>query len=188
MSPRPGSTPRLSDWLAVSRNETMTRRGMDWQRPYISIKHFWNCLWPSGQGWIKSIAIAIAIRLSALRASHPLPPGRLLGVKGCWRLSRHQCHSAAERILSIEKSCDLIGNRTHDFSASSIVPQPTTLPRAPVSYSGMKTNGRYLRTWRWVEYLEPTSKREKEWHEIGVNFIMSLIICRPSLRQRVLLT
>jgi hypothetical protein len=39
-------------------------------------------------------------------------------------------NSAAGRIRSIEKSDDLIGNRTHDFPACSIVPQPTTLPRA----------------------------------------------------------
>jgi hypothetical protein len=33
--------------------------------------------------------------------------------------------------MSIEKSNDLIGNRTRDIPACSIVPQPTTLPRAP---------------------------------------------------------
>jgi hypothetical protein len=32
--------------------------------------------------------------------------------------------------MSIEKSNDLIGNRIHDFSACSIVPQPTTLLNA----------------------------------------------------------
>jgi hypothetical protein len=41
-----------------------------------------------------------------------------------------QGHSAAGRIRSIEKSNDLIGNQTHDLPACSIVPQPTTLPRA----------------------------------------------------------
>jgi hypothetical protein len=39
-------------------------------------------------------------------------------------------HSAAGRIKSIEKLNDLIGNRTRDFPACSIVPKPTTLPRA----------------------------------------------------------
>jgi hypothetical protein len=34
-------------------------------------------------------------------------------------------------IRSIEKSNELIGNRTRDLPACSIVPQPTTLPRAP---------------------------------------------------------
>jgi hypothetical protein len=37
----------------------------------------------------------------------------------------------AGRIGSIEKSNDLVGNRTRDFAACSIMPQPTTLPRAP---------------------------------------------------------
>jgi hypothetical protein len=38
----------------------------------------------------------------------------------------------AERIRSIEKSNNLVGNRTRDLAACSIVPQPTTLPRTPV--------------------------------------------------------
>jgi hypothetical protein len=42
-------------------------------------------------------------------------------------LSRPQDHGAAGRIRLIEKSSDLIGNRTRDLSACSIVPQP----RAP---------------------------------------------------------
>jgi hypothetical protein len=33
--------------------------------------------------------------------------------------------------MPIEKSNDLIGNRTRDLPACSILPQPTTLPRAP---------------------------------------------------------
>jgi hypothetical protein len=49
------------------------------------------------------------------------------------RMSRPQGHSAAGRIRSIEKSNDLIGNRTHGLLALSIVTQPTTLPRAPNS-------------------------------------------------------
>jgi hypothetical protein len=36
-------------------------------------------------------------------------------------------------IRSIEKSNDLIGNRPRDLPACSIVPQPTTLPREPMS-------------------------------------------------------
>jgi hypothetical protein len=41
-----------------------------------------------------------------------------------------QGHSAAGRIRSIEKFSYLIGNRTRDLLIRSIVPQPTTLPRA----------------------------------------------------------
>jgi hypothetical protein len=33
--------------------------------------------------------------------------------------------------MSIEKSNNLIRNRTHDLSACSLVPQATTLPRVP---------------------------------------------------------
>jgi hypothetical protein len=33
--------------------------------------------------------------------------------------------------MSIEKSSDLIGNGTRDLSTCSLVPQPTTLQRAP---------------------------------------------------------
>jgi hypothetical protein len=50
-------------------------------------------------------------------------------------LSRLQGHNAPGRIRSIEKSDDLIGNRTRDIQARSIVPQLTTLPRAAVSPS-----------------------------------------------------
>jgi hypothetical protein len=64
----------------------------------------------------------MAVR-SALRTSRPLPPGRflvLISVRGC----------EAGRIMSTEKCNGLIGNRTRDLPACSIVPQPTTLPRA----------------------------------------------------------
>jgi hypothetical protein len=37
-----------------------------------------------------------------------------------------------EGLESIEKSNDLIGNRTSGIPACSIVRQPTTLPRGPV--------------------------------------------------------
>jgi hypothetical protein len=47
------------------------------------------------------------------------------------RLNRPLGHNAAGIIRSIKKFDDLIGNRTCDLPACSIVPQPTTLPRAP---------------------------------------------------------
>jgi hypothetical protein len=46
----------------------------------------------------------------------------------------------AGRISSIEKSNDLIGNRTRDLPACSVVPQPTTLQRAPPSGALLLTN------------------------------------------------
>jgi hypothetical protein len=47
-------------------------------------------------------------------------------------VSRHQGHGAAESIRLLEKSNDLNGNRTRDLPVCSIVPQSTTLPRAPI--------------------------------------------------------
>jgi hypothetical protein len=61
----------------------------------------------------------------------PFTPRKIPGSHFYLRLSRAQGHNAAGRIRSIEKSSDLIGFRTRDLPASSIVPQPTTLPRAP---------------------------------------------------------
>jgi hypothetical protein len=63
----------------------------------------------------------MAVKLSALRAGRPLPPRKI-------PVSRRQGHSAAGKIRVIEKSDDLIGNRTPDLPACSVVPQPATLP------------------------------------------------------------
>jgi hypothetical protein len=68
----------------------------------------------------------------------PITPRKIPGTHFCLRLSRPQGHSAAGRIKSIEKSNDLIGNRTGDLPACSIVPQPTTLPRAPYPASNAR--------------------------------------------------
>jgi hypothetical protein len=71
----------------------------------------------------------MAVRLSALRACRPIPPGRFLifiSVRG-W--VDPQGHSAAGRIRSIEKSNNIFGNRTHDLLTCSIVAQQTILPR-----------------------------------------------------------
>jgi hypothetical protein len=73
----------------------------------------------------------MAVRLSALRAGLPLPPGRfmvLISVRG-W--VHHKAHIAARRIRWIENCNYLIGNRTSDLPACSIVPPTYTLPRAP---------------------------------------------------------
>jgi hypothetical protein len=73
----------------------------------------------------------MVVRLLASCAGRPLPPGKFLALISLKTLSRPQGHSAAGRIRSIEKSNYLIGNRTRDLPAYSIVPQPTTLPLAP---------------------------------------------------------
>jgi hypothetical protein len=36
-----------------------------------------------------------------------------------------------EGLAQLKKSNDIVGNRARDFPASSIVPQPTTLPHVP---------------------------------------------------------
>jgi hypothetical protein len=73
----------------------------------------------------------MAVRLSALRAGCPLPPGIFLVLISVKRLSQPQGHSAAEKIRSVEKSNDHMGNRNRDLPACSIEPQLTTLQRAP---------------------------------------------------------
>jgi hypothetical protein len=67
------------------------------------------------------------VRLSVIRAGHRLVPRKIRGTHFFHMLSQSQGHSAAGRFRSIEKSSDLVGNRTHDLPACSIVPQPTTL-------------------------------------------------------------
>jgi hypothetical protein len=66
----------------------------------------------------------MAMKLSALRAGCNLPPGRFLVLISVKRPRRPQGHSEAGRIRLIEKSNDLIGNRTCDLPACSLVPQP----------------------------------------------------------------
>jgi hypothetical protein len=69
----------------------------------------------------------MAVRFSALHAGRPLPPGRFLVLISVKRLSLPQGHSATGRIRSTGKKIHLIGTRTRDLPACSIVPQPTTL-------------------------------------------------------------
>jgi hypothetical protein len=73
-------------------------------------RHF-VCWCPYSRGF----GSQMAVRLSALRAGRPLPPRKFPGTHFCYRLSRPQDHSAAGRIRPIEKSNDLIRNRTGDL-------------------------------------------------------------------------
>jgi hypothetical protein len=63
-------------------------------------------------------------------------PAALYSRKDSWysflsKAESTQGHGAAGKISPIEKSNDLIGNRTRDILTRRIAPQPTTLPRAP---------------------------------------------------------
>jgi hypothetical protein len=53
-----------------------------------------------------------------------------------------QGHFAAAKITSLEKSSDVIENRTRDLQACNIVPQRTALPRAPKKTELSKKSGR----------------------------------------------
>jgi hypothetical protein len=71
----------------------------------------------------------MAVRLSALRAGRPLPPGRflvLISVRG-WVDPRAIVR--LEGLGQLKTSSDLNGDRSRDRQTCSIVPQPTTLPR-----------------------------------------------------------
>jgi hypothetical protein len=71
--------------------------------------------------------------MSPLRADLPLPPARfvvLISVRGWVDL---RATARLEGLGQLKKSNDLIRNRTRGLPACSIVPQPTTLPRAPYS-------------------------------------------------------
>jgi hypothetical protein len=72
----------------------------------------------------------MAVRLWALRAGRPLPPGRFL-VPICVRgRVDPRAILRLEGLDKLKKSNDLIGNRNRYLPACSTVPQPTTLPRA----------------------------------------------------------
>jgi hypothetical protein len=67
----------------------------------------------------------------SLTHRQPFIPGRFLVLISVRGYVDPQSHGAAGRIRPIEKSNDLIGNRNCELPACSIVPQPTTLRRAP---------------------------------------------------------
>jgi hypothetical protein len=85
----------------------------------------------------------------------PFTPRKIPGTNFCYKLSRPQGHSAAGRTRSIENFNDLIGNRTCNFPACSIVPQPPTLPRAPLE-SHQQTSIRLI-----IKFPPPKKKTKR---------------------------
>jgi len=75
------------------------------------------------------------VRLSALNADCPYPPGDILGTHFCWKMSRPLDHTAARRINWMKHSIDTIGNLTPDSPARRRVPQLTAIPQLHINYS-----------------------------------------------------
>jgi hypothetical protein len=75
--------------------------------------------------------IMVLVSLTRWPPFTPLPPRKIPETHFCQGLSRVQGHNVAGRFRSIEKSNDLIRIRSGDIPVCIIVPQPTTLPRAP---------------------------------------------------------
>jgi hypothetical protein len=72
----------------------------------------------------------MAVRLSASRAGRALLPRNIFSYSFLSEAESIPGPSSAERIRKFEKFSNLIGIPTHDVPACSVVPQPTTLPRA----------------------------------------------------------
>jgi hypothetical protein len=90
------------------------------------------------------------VRLSALHTGRLYPPGNIPGTDFRYRLSRPQDHSAAERIMSMKSTSDIIGNRTRDLPVCSAVPQQTAPPRVPCVQTIHSKNCWSSREFPWI--------------------------------------
>jgi hypothetical protein len=73
----------------------------------------------------------MAVRLSDLRAGHPLRAGRFLVLISSRGLDDSGAIMRLDGLGKLKEFNDLIKYRTRDLHACIIMPQPTTLPRAP---------------------------------------------------------
>jgi hypothetical protein len=97
------------------------------------------------------IRLKMVARLSALRAGRFLTPERfliLIFVRG-WVDPRARVWLEGQLK---KKSNDLIGNRNRGIPACSVVPQPTTLPRAPSVKYITKIFNDYWKTFSHARY------------------------------------
>jgi hypothetical protein len=118
----------------------------------------------------------MVVRLSALCAGRPLTPGRslvLISVRG-WVNTRAMV--GLEELGPLKKTNNIIGNRIRYLSACSIMPQSTTLPRAPQRWRKLIKNLGYDSRCVVTEYLSNTcsgSSRSTDmfggrWYCVGV--------------------
>jgi hypothetical protein len=73
----------------------------------------------------------MAVKFSALRAGRPFLPGRFLTLIYVRGRVDPRAIVVLEGLDQLKKSSNLIGIRTLNLPACSIVPQPSTLPRVP---------------------------------------------------------
>jgi hypothetical protein len=78
------------------------------------------------------IVSQMAARLSALRSGRSLPPGIFLIFISLRGVVDPGAVVRLEGLGQLKKSNNLNGNRTHNLPACTIVPQPSTIPRAPI--------------------------------------------------------
>jgi hypothetical protein len=96
----------------------VTGRGGEWGCETSRLSHF-----------VDSRSQMATVRLSALRfCSPPFTPKE----DSWYSFLLEDRLSAAGKMRSIEQSNDLIGNRTRDLLVGTVVPLPTTQPRAPI--------------------------------------------------------
>jgi hypothetical protein len=104
------------------------------------------------------------VRLSALCNGRFQPPGNIPK-----RVDRSQGHSAAKRIMSMKKSSDTIGERTHNLPACSAVAQPNALPLL-----GSKNLAKMFKDNKDLENIIQSSAEDNKLDDIGMNVIAPL--------------
>jgi hypothetical protein len=121
----------------------------------------------------------MAVRLSALCAGCPLPPGRFLALISAGGWVHPMATVQLQGFGQLKNSNDLIGNWTCNLSASSTVPQSTTLLCAPLCmecflYLWKTDNNRTETTFLeansltsvWLEWNSQNSWKPYELHRI----------------------